>query len=483
MYSMARSKWSLAFRLTAWYTVSSLLLVLAATGTLYWALVTNLKRDSDLFLADKVHVVTTLLRERPNDREGLEEEIELESAARRYDQFYTRLIDEHGKTLLETPGMSRVLPAQCFDGLSETARIIQSAQGLPYKATVVKAPVGGRENVSWKIQIGVSLAQQQQMLRQYRRWVWAILSASFILCPLVGYQIAGRGTRPLRYVTEAAQRIGSSTLGERIQAEGYPVELADLALTFNDMLDRLEESFDRLTRFSADLAHELRTPVNIIRGEIEVALTRPRSSQEYREVLGSNLEEVVRLSELIGSLLFLARTESPGTYIKREAVDVAELLETIGDYYEGSAEHAGVQVAVSAPPGIRASLDRSLMQRAIGNLVSNALAHTPTGGRIELTASCGQDALEICVSDSGCGIPAESLPKLFDRFYRLDQARSQRPGGFGLGLSIVRGIMMLHGGAVKIVSELDKGTQVTLTIPTSAPADPARSHDESAILA
>jgi two-component system heavy metal sensor histidine kinase CusS len=250
-------------------------------------------------------------------------------------------------------------------------------------------------------------------------------------------------------------------LNERIQSEGYPIELADLALTFNAMLDRLKESFERLTRFSADLAHELRTPVNNIRGEIEVALARSRTTHEYREVLVSNLEEAVRLSELIGSLLFLARTESPGTHIKREVVRMGELLETVRDYYEGPADQAGVALAVNAPAGLQAMLDRSLMQRALGNLVSNALAHTPSGGRIDLSAGQSTAVLEICVSDSGCGIPEESIPRLFDRFYRVDPARSQS-GGFGLGLSIVRGIMLLHGGQVQIASELGKGTRVTL---------------------
>jgi two-component system heavy metal sensor histidine kinase CusS len=180
-------------------------------------------------------------------------------------------------------------------------------------------------------------------------------------------------------------------------------------------------------------------------------------------VLVSNLEETVRLSELIGSLLFLARTESPGTHIKREAVSVGELLETVRDYYEGPADHAGVALAVSAPCGLQAMLDRSLMQRALGNLVSNALAHTQSGGRIELIAGQSSAGLEICVSDSGSGIPQESLPRLFDRFYRVDHARSQQQsGGFGLGLSIVRGIMLLHGGHVQIASEWGKGTRVTL---------------------
>src|SRR5271166_2056699 len=252
---MPKTSWSLAFSLTAWYTVASMLLLLASTGTLYYALVANLERDSALFLADKVHVVTTLLRERPNDWDGLKEEIQLESAAWRYNQFYIRLLDPRGKTLLETPRMSLVLPAASFARLSKDATQIESAQALVYQATEVTAPVGGTQDIYWKIQVAVSLAQQQQVLARYRQWLWTILSASLILCPLVGYQIARRGIRPVRYVAETAKRIGSSTLNERIQSEGYPIELADLALTFNAMLDRLKESFDRLTRFSADLAH------------------------------------------------------------------------------------------------------------------------------------------------------------------------------------------------------------------------------------
>jgi len=423
-----------------------------------------LERDSILFLADKVNVVTALLQERPNDWDGLKEEIELESAARRYDQFYIRLNDESGRTLLETPRMGDILPSESFDGFANRDGRITAKDGVVYEATEVGAAVGRTNHQFRKIQIAVSLAKQRQVLASYRQWLWAILSASFILCPVVGYQIARRGIRPVQYVAEAAKRIGSSTLSERIQSDGYPIELEDLARTFNAMLDRLEESFERLTRFSGDLAHELRTPVNNIRGELEVALAQSRSAEEYREVLGSNLEEVVRLSELIGSLLFLARTENPGTYIKRELVDVGELMATIRDYYEGLAEQARVTLAIDARTGLKVTLDRSLMQRAIGNLVSNALAHTPSSGRIDLIAKESDGNLEVCVKDNGCGIPAESIPRLFDRFYRVDQARSQQGGGFGLGLSIVKGIMTLHGGTVEVVSDLGRGTCVTLRI-------------------
>jgi two-component system heavy metal sensor histidine kinase CusS len=462
---MMKTKWSLAFQLTTWYTGASLLLLVVATGILYWALVTNLERDSTLFVADKVHVMTTLLRERPNDWGGLREEIELETAARSYDQFYIRLADMQMKTLLETPQMDEILPADGFAQVDQRVAKIKSRQGALFLATEVTAPVGTSQPKHWKIQIGVSLVQQQKVLMSYREWLWVILSASFILCPLVGYQIARRGTVPLRDVGDTARRIGSSTLSERIEPEGYPIELADLAMTFNAMLDRLQESFERLTRFSADLAHELRTPVNNIRGEIEVALARPRSADEYHEVLNSNLEEVVRLSELIASLLFLARTESPGAYLKRETVNLEQLLHTVKDYYDGPADQAGVALTVDSAPGLSAVLDGSLMKRAIGNLVSNALAHTPSNGSVSLSAARIGNGLEITVLDSGCGVPPQFIERLFDRFYRLDPARSQQSGGFGLGLSIVRGIMILHGGHVRIASEVGRGTQVILTIP------------------
>jgi len=462
---MLKSNWPLAFRLTAWYTAASLLLLLAATGTLYWALVTNLERSSALFLADKVHVVGTLLKERPDDEEALREEVELETAARRFEHFYIRLVDTGNRTLMETPMMDRLLPARQFRGLTDSGGRIKSLQGGLFEAVVADVPVGDPPRGRMYLQIALDLSRQREILARYRESLWAIVLASFILCPLVGYQIARQGLRPVQYVVETARRIGSSTLSERIHAEGYPADLADLAVTFNAMLDRLEDGFDRLTRFSGDLAHELRTPVNNIRGEIEVALARTRPEHEYREVLESNLEETVRLGDLIGSLLFLARTESPGAHLDRKTLDVGELLETIRDYYEGSAEEAGVTLGINAPRGIHATLDRSLMQRAVGNLVKNALAHTRQGGTVILSANRAGGDLDIRVTDSGSGIPAESIPRVFDRFYRVDPARSQSSGGSGLGLSIVHGIVTLHKGKVRITSELGKGTEVTLTIP------------------
>jgi len=235
------------------------------------------------------------------------------------------------------------------------------------------------------------------------------------------------------------------------------------------MLDRLEESFERISRFSADIAHDLRTPVNNIRGEAEVALARARTVDEYREVLESSLEEAVRLSDLIGDLLFLARAESPLKHVQRVRVDVGELLGTVREYYDATASDAGITLtASSGAEPITAELDRSLMLRAVSNLVSNAIAHTPPGGSVTLAAAPDGEQIRIDVSDTGTGIPAEALSRVFDRFFRVDPSRSKSSGGTGLGLAIVQSIVSLHGGTAEIISELDRGTIVTLRIHATA---------------
>jgi two-component system, OmpR family, heavy metal sensor histidine kinase CusS len=460
---------TLAFRLTAWYVLAGLALVVLATTSLYFLLVTELQKSTDLFLADKVHVLRTMLRERPDDWDGLQEEIELESAARRYQQFYIRLLDERTRPLLTTPGMAEQL---------DLAQLTAQTQGRPERPASMKGRNGrlffvmsaaaavGDSAKTDTMQIAIDVSQQEVLLARYRQRFWVILLGTLAIFPLVGYQIARRGIRPVSEVATTARHISSTNLHERIQPDGYPSELASLAATFNNMLDGLEESFGRISRFSADIAHDLRTPVNNIRGEAEVALARARTVEEYRDVLGSCLEEAVRLSDLIGDLLFLARSESPLAHLHRESIDVGELLSGIREYYEAPAADRGVTLSILVPDEpVIAQLDRSLLQRAVGNLVSNALAHTPQGKSVVLGASVEPEAVRIEVSDGGVGIPREALPRVFDRFFRVDESRSQASGGTGLGLAIVQSIMVLHGGNVEIASQVGQGTHVTLRLP------------------
>lgn len=467
---MRRSKRSsLSSWLTAWYAAACLGVLVVATGSLYWALTSELDGDTDLFLADKVNVVRSILRERPNDWSGLREEIDLEPAARRYERFYIRLLDGSGQPVLSTPGMDQILPSTVFPTEETGDRMrgvpIVSTNRDRFRAVTTTAPVGRNTGKVWRMQVAIDRAQDEKLLSRYRHWLWSILAGALVFCPAVGYRIARRGIRPVERIAETAQRISSSTLSERIHPAGYPVELAALADTFNAMLDRLEQSFARLSDFSADIAHELRTPVNNIRGEAEVALARARSVEEYREVLGSCLEEAVRLSDLIGNLLFLARAESPGEHLNREPTEVGQVLEAVHGYFEPAANEAGIQLGIECEKGITVSADRMLLQRALANLVSNALACTRRGGAVVLRAWKQAGNVHVEVKDTGVGIPPEALPRVFDRFYRVDRARSSRSGGTGLGLAIVKGIVAMHGGSIDIHSEPGTGTTVDFLLP------------------
>jgi two-component system heavy metal sensor histidine kinase CusS len=474
----SRLRGTLAFRLTAAYAIAGLLLVFSAIVCLYLVLVGELDKSTDLFLADKVHVLRAMLRDRPDDEDALREEIELESAARQYEQFYIGLLDDRKKTLLMTPGMADSLDLGQLSRQTENhpGRTVsmKGRDGRTFRVTSTSVPVGASSSRTDTVQVAIDVSQKEALLARYRFWFCAILLAAFIILPLVGYQIARQGIRPVQEMATTARHISSTNLRERIVAGGYPFELASLANTFNQMLDRLEGSFERISRFSADIAHDLRTPVNNIRGEAEVALARARTADEYRDVIESCLEEAVRLSDLIGDLLFLARAESPLPHLRRERIDVGNLLEGVREYYEGLAAEGGITLATRVGADtVLAELDRTLMQRAVGNLVSNGLAHTPPGGAVTLGATA--DSLTICidVTDTGDGIPAEALPRVFDRFFRVDSSRSQNLGGTGLGLAIVKSIAMLHGGNVEIMSQEGKGTRVALHLPTCRQDDKA----------
>ncbi|MGO9340674.1 MAG: heavy metal sensor histidine kinase [Terracidiphilus sp.] len=460
---------SLASLLTAWYTAASFAVVAAATGLLYLALADNLRKISEQSLLDELDVCRALVSGTNGDQHALDEEVEVDSAVRRYQKFYIRVLDASGTELSATPGMERDLSASLVAREAERHHgifKIDSPGGASYRTIVASVPRDANGIEVWTLQVAVDLTQEQVVLGRQRVWVWTLLAAALVFCPAMGFAIARRSTRPLREVAKTARQIGSSTLNERINAEGYPVEIRVLADAFNAMLERLEESFARLSRFSADIAHELRTPVNNIRGEAEVALAHTRTAEEYMEVVGSCLEESVRLSELIESLLFLARTESPGDHLKRTQEDIGQLLADLRDYYEATAAEIGATLSLSGEGGeIVANVDRALLMRAIGNLISNALAHCSAGGVVDLSVQRQGKQICIEVRDTGSGISATALPHVFDRFFRADPARSRNSGGVGLGLAIVQQISLMHGGQVKIDSNPGAGTRASILLP------------------
>ncbi len=461
-----RGRGSLALRLTLWYAAFSFGLILAATAYLYGALSRNLDREDDGVLLDQIHILRVLLREHPEDSAGIRQEVELESGTREHSRIFIRILDGSGKLIAETPGMRERLPREAFPAASDREAGSQVNAGKEsFRVMTVLTTMGDHPGAG-VLQVALDRQEEDKLLRQFGRRIVPLLVVSLAVCALAGYPIAHRGLRPILTISEAASRIRSTTLHERLSAGEFPAELSSLARSFNDMLDRLQESFDRLSRFSADIAHELRTPLGALRGEVEVALGKARTAEEYRETLGSFLEEAGKLTRLIESLLFLARAEDPKMEIRRESLDVAGELRSLAEFYEAAAAERGVQLSASSgEEGLRVSADRSLFQRAAGNLIDNALTHTPKDGRILLRAGRQDGLVRVEVSDTGSGIAPEHLPRVFDRLYRADRSRSARTGGAGLGLAIVKSIAELHGGRTEISSQVGKGTTVSILLP------------------
>jgi two-component system heavy metal sensor histidine kinase CusS len=229
------------------------------------------------------------------------------------------------------------------------------------------------------------------------------------------------------------------------------------------MLKRLDDSFTRLSQFSADLAHELRTPIANMLGEAEVALTRDRTAAEYRETIESAIGECERLARIVDNLLFVARVDAAGESIARKRFDARKAAEKIAAFYQTIADEHHVSITCTGEGEIYA--DPDLFERAVGNLLDNTLRFTPENGSIQIRVSKHDASFEVAVSDNGCGIAPEHLPRVFDRFYRVEPSRGS--DGAGLGLALVKSILDLHGGSAGIRSEVGRGTTVTLTFPFS----------------
>jgi two-component system heavy metal sensor histidine kinase CusS len=260
------------------------------------------------------------------------------------------------------------------------------------------------------------------------------------------------------------ERIGPTHFNERVTSAQWPRELQPLATAFDAMLDRLEDSFKRLSQFSADLAHELRTPVTNMLGEAQVALTKSRSADEYRAIIESSVAECERLAGIVDNLLFLARAESADRQAQRRSFNGRAAIERIASYYRAAADER--QIAIRCVGEGEVTADPQLFDRAATNLVDNALRFTPDGGKIEISIKNRGAHSELTVHDDGCGISADDLPRIFDRFFRGDRARSS--AGTGLGLSLVKTIAELHGGVVGAKSEINCGTSLTITFPRFA---------------
>jgi heavy metal sensor kinase len=326
-----------------------------------------------------------------------------------------------------------------------------------------------RHQEPFYVSIGVSLTKNQKILRDY---TWAafvvVIPLALILASLLGWIMAGRALTPVREVAQAAQRVSGSNLSLRIPTREAGDELDYLILTFNRMTERLESSFQQMKQFSTDVSHELRTPITAIRGQLEVALFTAKTTDQYREAMFNALQDIDRLSQIVRALLLLSQAESGQLVLQKTPVDLGETVRDLVEQFQIPAEAAGVRLTAGIEPDCLAAVDRVQFERMITNLLSNAFKFTPEGGNVRVRVERSEGHVNVVVEDTGCGIPPEHLPHIFDRFYRVTGSGTAPTAeqGLGLGLSFVAWIAKAHGSEVAVDSTPGKGTRFTIKLPT-----------------
>ncbi|WP_166358616.1 heavy metal sensor histidine kinase [Pseudomonas akapageensis] len=316
--------------------------------------------------------------------------------------------------------------------------------------------------------LSANRADDQQLLGAYLRSTVVALPLLLLSIGVGAWWLVQRGLLPLRQFRRVAARVSAQDLSHRLCVEKLPQELSELAHGINFMLNRLDSGVQQLSQFSDDLAHELRSPISNLMGKAQVTLAKDRPAEEYKAVLESSIEELKRVTWIITDMLFLAQVSHPAALVPFEKVALGDEVQRVADLFVIAAEEKQIHLQVIGQATVAG--DRLMIQRALSNLLSNALRHSPPGARIGLEIEQHAECFAVAVSNDGAGIAAEHLPHLFERFYRVDDSRSRLEGGTGLGLAIVRSIMEVHRGRAEVTSVPDGLTVFRLVFPKNTAA-------------
>jgi two-component system heavy metal sensor histidine kinase CusS len=460
MFSKRTEPRSIASQLILLFTLATALLLACGLGVFYLIVVRHAFAEDNAVLADKVAALSADLNESgPNI---FAEELKARHAGE-HAAYWIRMLDSQGRINAETPGMDRLLPPEVFPSKQKLALALRSPKDYRRGSKLLSLVAVNEESggQTYTIQVAQDRSSDEQVERNFAVLAIVLLAASVLASTLIAITVTKRGLRPLGQMARSLGRVGPTHFKEHVAPGGWPCELQPLAMAFDEMLKRLDDSFTRLSQFSADLAHELRTPVANMLGEAQVALTRDRTPAEYRETIESTIGECERLSGIVDNLLFVARVDAAREPIALKRFNARAAVEKIAAFYQTIADDHHVAISCSGEGQIHA--DPALFERAVGNLVDNALRFTPENGSIRIALAERAADFEVAVSDNGRGIAPEHLPRVFDRFYRAESSRGS--DGAGLGLALVKSIVDLHNGSARIQSEVGRGTTVTLSFP------------------
>lgn len=454
---------SLAVRLTLLFGIASAV-VFPMFG---WIIVETTEKHFIEEDSDELAVIAAAIQGALDDRSTVNE------PDLRKQRFEDILVGHHDASLYIARPDGQVLytsPSQDLsalapqDGAADNhVRLWKDGDRSYHVLTQAVADAGFGNGGMYSVSIAVPIDHQLQFLASFRRDLSLMIAGCVVLMSLLGWISVRQGHAPLHNIVARIRRISADKWSARLSPEEVPAELTELAVSFNEMLERVDESFHRLSDFNADIAHELRTPITSLMTQTQVGLSRVRTTDEYREILYSNLEDSERMAQMVSDMLFLAQADQRSRLPDVTELELGAEMRALCEYYEGWADERGVTLSLHGTAEVAG--DQLMLQRAFSNLLSNAIHHTPAGAtvRIELSRSSGGNT-HIVVENPGEAIPEEHLAKLFDRFYRIDPSRQQLKRSVGLGLAIVRSIINAHGGEIDVVST-NECTRFTIVLP------------------
>ncbi len=463
---------SLRFRLTALYLAFFSLLFILFSVFLYSVLSNALKARLDETLSAEANTLASLLQDELQEMKGDVPAAAHEAVANLRLHGGLVAVFAGGDALASTTPLAphefdRALNYASTNTSTEFVVVLTELGKYGTHVAVHRLAGGGR---SFLLLAAESLDSVAASLAVVRRVIFISLPLMLVFAGIGGYVLSARSLAPLASMASQARKITGSNLETRLDIGNPAEELAVLVESFNELLSRLDQSFESMRRFVADASHELRTPIAIIRGEADVALSQDRGAAEYQESLAIILDESRRLSHLVDDLLNLARSDAGHVTLKTHDFYLNELLADCCRSVQALAGARQIAIECRAPRDIQFRGDEELLRRLVMNLLDNAIRYTPPGGRVEAVLETLSDpdqgkCVRIRVSDTGMGISPEAVPHIFERFFRADKARSRQDGGFGLGLAIVKWIAESHNGGVQLDTTAGAGAAFTVTLP------------------
>ncbi len=462
-------------RLLLWYSGVFFLLACVLVGVIYLLVARAMHREFAHYLSEEYDEGRRIVAELFGDGEGLKSAVRIEVEGNKDFPLSYRLYDaEQGRDILVmAPKWRDILPPQPEPGpdaghpASSRHRLREGEGDSIYFLT----GWADREQFPQLVlQVGMSDQRVHRRLSAIGRYLLGVLVLGVGLSVIGGWLLAGRSLRPMDEVASSLERIQARDLSDRLAEHDVQDEIGRIVSSVNGMLERLEDSFHRMESFTADAAHELRTPLTTLKCQLDLATKHAADDPECRQALESAREEVAHLTTLVGNLLLLASLDAHEGTTQAKAVALDGLFDDIGEVFEVMASEKGVELTVDDSDGCCIVGDRTLLRRLFSNLLENAVRHTPQGGRVQVAVSHDVQTCAIAVSDTGPGIGPPDMEMIFERFYRTQTARSHDSQGVGLGLSICKRIVDLHGGDIRVQSRLGEGTTFTVTLPGCEPA-------------